>query len=257
MSNKKANQDCFLHPCYNLFSLWTRTTVFSLAPCVCVTVWKLCPNRWREGEWKRETDKKEREGRERERERPAGLILLNRSCSCSVRERFVYPNPSPWTSHLLLGMAMSLRTHTGWQRRVHEKKKGERCGGYRTRGGKGWWWWRRREQELGNVERKKVARDGGQSDVRQEGTLGERVRWSGEENEWYQGCWGRERERNPNRRKEEEAVIYKKGQVRLWERKWDGWKERHRLGFSYTILHMNFNKAIYSTHGWANSCALD
>lgn len=28
--------------------------------CVCVTVWKLCPNRWREREWKREADRKRR-----------------------------------------------------------------------------------------------------------------------------------------------------------------------------------------------------
>lgn len=35
----------------------------SLAPCVCVTVWKLCPNRWRERESTRETDKKRRSAR--------------------------------------------------------------------------------------------------------------------------------------------------------------------------------------------------
>lgn len=83
---------------------------------------------------------RQREKEGGEEERPAGLILLNWSCSCSVRECFVYPNLSPWTSHLLLGMAMSLhihrqththtRTHRGRQRWDYEKKgrERERCG---------------------------------------------------------------------------------------------------------------------------------
>lgn len=108
----------------SIFLLIQHHCLLSLAPCASVTVWKLCPNRWRE---------RRNEGG------AAGLILLNRSCSCSVRERFVYPNPSPWTSHLLLGMAMSLRadrtTETGsWKdggrggKRCKEGSRAGECG---------------------------------------------------------------------------------------------------------------------------------
>lgn len=61
---QKGKPRCFLHPCSNLFSLWTTTTVFSLAPCVCVSQSGsfVLTDGERESERERQT---EREGRER------------------------------------------------------------------------------------------------------------------------------------------------------------------------------------------------
>lgn len=144
MSDKRADDSCFF---FSLFC--TRARIHShcepaplsfhlhlVYTCVYVCVSQsgsFCPNRWRESSRQTRERKEWREWREREREkeRPAGLILLNRSCSCSVRERFVYPNPtlSPWTAHLLPGMAMSLRnshrmTETGSVKRVMSDRGG-------------------------------------------------------------------------------------------------------------------------------------
>lgn len=250
MEKEQTSRFLLLHPCENLSSLRSTTIVFSLAPCVTVCVSQSGSVVLTDGEGERE--------RERQTEREGG------SKACWVN------SPQTDAVPVLSGNASSIQTplpglctcSEAWQwasihthRHTHrmtemgpwkEGKRGERRGGYRGREGGG------RQMQRGNTrkgknwharkrETEKLQETAEWGDVKAEGTLGERQRWSREKKMSETEVGGEATERKWNEWREREAAKHRdealdcKWERKSWQRDWDS-SSSQQSTWQHTLL---------------------